>query len=286
MKLPYKVSFPICISALLLISSCELYNPSEPVPAYIHIERFTLTTDEFTQGSNSHKITDACVYVDDQPIGCFELPATFPVISEGVHKVKVIPGIKVNGISASRAQYPFYNRFEQDVDFKVGTTINLSPTTTYNASTDFAFIEEFEAGVTISASSNSDTNMYDISDANVFEGAKSGIGYIDNTRTFFECVTNSPYVLPHGSSPVFLEFNYKSNFQFTVSVIAIGSAGQAIYPVLHINPTTDWNKIYVHLTPVVSGTYTADNYKIVWGMVNNVGLDSAAVVLDNIKLIY
>ena len=123
----YKFLFSFGFFATLLFSSCELYNPSEPIPAYIHIEKFNLTTDYATQGSNSHKITDAWVYVDDQLIGCFELPATFPVITEGTHKVKIVAGIKVNGIASNRGQYPFYNPYEQIVNFEVGKKITLSP---------------------------------------------------------------------------------------------------------------------------------------------------------------
>jgi hypothetical protein len=176
MNTTYKLLLSIGAFATLLLSSCELYNPAEPIPAYIHIQKFNVTTDISTQGSNSHKITDAWVYVDDQIIGCFELPATIPIIAEGNHKVKLSPGIKMNGISADRAQYPFYTRYEQDVDFQKGTTITLSPTVTYNSIADFSFMQDFEtAGTTISTTSFSDTIIKYVTspDPNVFETGTS-----------------------------------------------------------------------------------------------------------------
>ncbi len=284
----HKFFISFAVFSTVLFSSCELYNPAEPTPAYIHIQNFTLTTNAL-QGSNSHKITDAWVYVDDQIIGCFELPVTFPVISEGSHKVKIVPGIKVNGIAANRAQYPFYTSFEQVVDFQVGKTITLSPNVTYKSSATFEFMCDFETvGLTIDTTNYSDSALQILSlpDPNVFEGSKSAIGYTDPTRFRFECATIDAFELPKGGSPVFLEFNYKCNFVLVVSVIAQGTSSIQQFPALYLNPTNGWNKAYVYLTPTVSGAFSADDYKIVWGMSNTIGQDSAAILLDNIKLIH
>ena len=291
MKITYKFLLPFAVFATVLFSSCELYNPAEPIPAYIHIQKFTLTTDNATQGTNSHKITDAWVYVDDQIIGCFELPATFPVIWEGTHKVKIIPGIKVNGIAANRAQYPFYTSHEQDVDFQPGKVITLSPSVRYKTGTNFKFMCDFEGiGSDLDTTQFSDTAIQIMYSAtphpNVFEGTKSLIGYTDPTRFRFECATIDAFVLPTGGAPVFLEFNYKCNYELVVSVIAQGTAAIDQSAALYLNPSNNWNKAYVYLTPNVSGAFTATNYRIAWGMRNLTGQDSAAILLDNIKLIH
>jgi hypothetical protein len=96
---------------------------------------------------------------------------------------------------------------------------------------------------------------------------------------------NQLTTLPKFGAPIFLEFNYKCNYQFTVSLYAYGSGGVSQFPVLHFNPSLDWNKAYLYMTPSVSGAYTADYYKIAWGMINATGEDSIALCLDNIKLI-
>lgn len=285
----YKFLLSFGFFATFLLSSCELYNPSEPIPAYIHIENFNLTTNYATEGSNSHKISDAWVYVDDQLIGCFELPATFPVIAEGTHKVKIIAGIKVNGIASNRGQYPFYSPYIQDVNFEIGKRVTLSPTVTYKSTTTFAFMQDFEgAGLTIDTTAFSDSALQEIvsPDPNVFEGLKSAIGYTDPTRFRFECATVSNYTLPQAGAPVFLEFNYKCNYTLTVSIIARGTTTSGQFVCLNLNPTSYWKKAYIYLTPNVSGTFTAIDYKMVWGFHNTIPLDSAAVMLDNIKLVY
>src|SRR3954471_3898254 len=88
-------------ACLLAFSGC---NKEEPIPVYVHIEKISLVAnpDGFVnsvtgdEGSLSSKISDAWVYVDEQLVGCFELPVTFPVLAEGTHTVKIRAGIKVN----------------------------------------------------------------------------------------------------------------------------------------------------------------------------------------------
>lgn len=286
MRYNYKHFF---LSIFLVTSfiSCELYNPAEPIPAYIHIEKIDLATG-FGQGSDSHKITDAWVYIDEQLVGCFELPATFPVLYEGSHQVKITAGIKVNGIAATRSPYPFFNSVTQAVDLQKGTTVNLSATVSYTAFSDFDFMEDFEGtGIAVDSSAGSDTTLQRLfsPNPNVFEGDASGIAYINANNSFFECISSSAVVLPKGGANVFLELNYKCNHPFIVGVIA-----QPPYYLksgsLTFNPSDTWNKTYVYLTPLVSGS-SATSFKIFFGMVRRAGdADSLAFMLDNIKLVY
>jgi hypothetical protein len=43
-----------------------------------------------SEGSASHKITDAWVYVDDQLVGVWEVPSKIPALEAGEHTVKVV----------------------------------------------------------------------------------------------------------------------------------------------------------------------------------------------------
>ena len=89
-------------------SYCRKFEGSQTIPSYIHIDSITVNCDYFVYGANTSKITDAWVAIDDDIIGCFELPSTFPVLKKGPHKVSIYGGIKRDGISATRAPYPFY----------------------------------------------------------------------------------------------------------------------------------------------------------------------------------
>ena len=285
-KYLFLVKIVVFISFVVFLGACNLFNPTEPIPSYISIDKIDLTTDPISQGSDSHKITDAWVYVDEQLVGCYELPCKFPVLFTGVHNVMIRAGIKVNGIAAIRSPYPFYTSYKQTVDLQAGVVTPMSPTVTYASTADFQFMEDFElAGVIIDTSSTSDTTLQRVYDSNVFEGNSSGVAYLDHQNTFFECVSSQAYTLPKGGSDVFLEFNYKSNHEFVVGVIA-----QPPYYLktasLTYNASANWNKTYLYLTPAISGSAGALQFKIFIGMQNTTGADGVALYLDNIKVVH
>lgn len=290
-SITYKLFITFSIAIVLSISSCELYNPSEPVPAYIHIDKITLSTDFSTEGSNSNKITDAWVYVDDQLIGCFELPASFPVLYEGSHQIKIRPGIKVNGIASTRSPYPFYTIFDTILSLQKGIKLNLTPSVKYRTNMTFSFMEDFEnTGTIISKSPTAGVDTIiqriDAPNPNVFEGNGSGIAYLDKTHTFFEGVSSTSYVLPKSGSDVFLEFNYKCNHEFVVGVFSHSSGSTIKSKALTLNPSANWNKVYVYLTTLVSSSGNATDFNVFFGMLNNTASDSLALLIDNIKLVY
>ncbi len=297
MKNNYKLFFVLSVFCVAIFSSCEIYNPAEPIPAYIHIDKITLAknysgfpnSSTGDEGSLSNKITDAWVYIDEQLIGCFELPVTFPVLYEGSHQIRIRAGIKVNGIAATRAPYPFYNDYNQTIYLGKGSKLNLTPSVTYNSSTHFAIMENFElVGNNMVKTIYSDTTLQTLTypDPNVFEGNKSGIAYLGASGHKFECISVDSFLLPKGGASVFLELNYKSNYSFIIGVKAIGSVSTSQFAALSFNPSTTWNKGYVNLTPTITGAYTANSYKITIGMINNINSDSLVLLLDNIKLVY
>ncbi len=291
---PIKVFIFLSVCIAFALSSCNIYNPAEPIPAYIHIDKIAVSTNsDGSQGSKSSKINDAWVYVDEKLIGCFELPVTFPVLYEGSHQIKIRPGIKVNGIAATRAPYPFYTIYDTTVNnLQKGVKINLNPRVTYRTNMAFNFMEDFENTGTIiskSPAAGVDTviQLIHSPNPNVFEGSASGAAYLDHSRTFFECVSSTSYVLPKNGVDVFLEFNYKCNHEFKVGVFAhMASGGTVKTEALTINPSATWNKAYIYLTPAVSSNFNATDYNILFGMLNSTAEDNVNLMLDNIKLVY
>ncbi|HRS54383.1 MAG TPA: hypothetical protein P5250_06725, partial [Bacteroidales bacterium] len=197
----------ILLLSIFFIASCELINPPEKTPSFVHIQAINLSTNVIEQGTNSSKITDAWVYVDEDIIGAFELPATIPILKTGYHKITIKPGIQLNGTAATRSIYPFYNPIELNIQLVEDQILDLGTlTTTYNNNTKFAWKEDFEqAGITIDPSSKSDTNIKKITDPNkVFEGNGSGIINLDNIKSIFEGISNVAYTLPNDGKSVFL----------------------------------------------------------------------------------
>ena len=149
----------------VVFASCRKFEGSQTIPAYIHIESIVVDslTDYFTYGATTSKITDAWVYVDDDPIGCFELPATFPVLKHGPHKVTVYGGIMSNGIAAARATYPFYKpQIYESLNLVEDSIVNLQPVLNYypiGGGVEKGWMEDFETANTLLPVAGSDTSI-------------------------------------------------------------------------------------------------------------------------------
>ena len=101
-----QMRFSLFFIILLFLFSCEVINNEEDIPSIITIESIEL------DGNHSSKITDAWVYIDNEFKGVFPLPANFPVLNTGELEIIIEAGIKKNGISSSRENYPFFTSFE------------------------------------------------------------------------------------------------------------------------------------------------------------------------------
>ena len=214
LKLILTLALPLC----WLLVSCETFKPENEIPSYIHIDEIKLNTTFSSEGTNSNKITDAWVYIDDQQIGVFELPATFPVIFSGKHKLKIMAGVKMNGVAATRISYPFYKSYEQEIDLELTKTDTIKPSVNYQPGVKFAFMEDFEtAGIKLEKTLVSDTGIYQVSGSDlVFEGSFSGGIFLDDKHIIAKISSTSlsPFSIP-SNSPVFWRWTIKTTRNLT-----------------------------------------------------------------------
>ena len=110
-----RVFFSLVLLNLLLVS-CEK-NDKNMIPSYIKINSISINNSEET-----HNITDAWVYINDNLQGVYELPAHFPVLYTGNQRIRIKAGIKQNGISSTRIPYPFYESFLDTINLVLDST--------------------------------------------------------------------------------------------------------------------------------------------------------------------
>jgi hypothetical protein len=280
------------LSIFLLVCvfcSCNIINPTEKIPAYISIDTFLLNTDVGLQGSNAAKITDAWIYVNDNPIGVFELPCKVPALVEGNSKISIGPGIKSNGIAATRVIYPFYKYYYTEADLIPEGEIKFSPVTTYLDSVNFAFKTNFDdiAGIALEATSKSDTSLQITSSSSeVFEGNGSLKAVLTKDTSYLEFRQLEIMQLPKQGAFVFLEMNYKcNNFLNVILYSNYLSAAPQIDNVLTLTPTDDWNKIYIDLTRYVSTQVNASSYQVYFSALKLGGKEPLVVYMDNLKIV-
>ena len=287
---------------ILLLYACSKDKFKADIPSYLRIEQIDLETESY-QGTNSEKITDVWVTMDGTFLGAFELPSTIPILADGEHNFSIYAGVKANGISATRIRYPFYQMCDlhlklvdayQQLDGNIiqlhrDSTIVVKASTKYSNQTEFLFIEDFEdAGSVMEASEISDTTIIKSSlDSLVFEGYGSGEIHLDSIHDFFEIINAEFISLSSLYNTSMLELNYKCNHSFKIGV-AVKNPGSDVvnkFESLQINPSEEWNKIYVHTTNQVNLGNSSDLFGVFMGSVKSESTESAWFYFDNIKWI-
>lgn len=274
---------------MIQFNSCELLDKQEPIPAYIQIDTMKLQIRHPSEGTKSHKIKDAWLFVDNQLIGAFEMPMVAPVLYEGEKEIKVFAGISDNGIAATPEVYPFYNRYTTTRVLKAGETITVAPNITYDDDAVLV-VEGFEAANLFGddLDGNGETKIR-LESTGRFEGLYSGKVTLNADNPIFEAATSSAYSLYKDDdidSPVYLELNYKNNIPFEIGVM--GFKNNALVDKVYVagfNPKEEWNKVYVNLTSTTSAM-KADNYKIVIYGAKDPDIETCEIFLDNVKLLH
>jgi hypothetical protein len=288
--------FLILVGAVTTFVSCEKLNPAETIPAYIKINAIKLNVPtDGSQGGSQSNFNCAWVYVDEELIGVFELPITFPVLKEGNKKIRIKAGIKQNGISATRVPYPMVINYESTVQLTPKETVEVFPEVSYYPAVVFHWLENFESpDYTLEKTSSGQVQPgLNQTLAEAFEGSKCAKIVLPTNGLRMEIASKQSFNLPKSASPVFLELNFKTNAPITLGVFANIPNNVTQVSSVVLNSTFDdsgiliWKKIYIEMTPEVSSNKNATDFKLFFGAVKTADNSSSEIVfyLDNIKLV-
>ena len=286
-----KTTFPILVAFALLASvaalpSCNIINPEETVPTYLHIDSFAFAAPPTELGSASHKIPTVVVYFNNQNLGVFELPATVPIIADAPGTLRLVPGIDFAGMHNQVTPYSFYLADTFTLQPSPGNIINHLPKTGYRQNVKLLFIEDFETGnafnniiagaTPVSRTSNPDS---------LIEGSYSGLIPIIGNDEIIE-VTHS-LATAFNANPLvesWLEISYRSSVSFSVGLQAIGNTGSDIteYQV-GFNPSAGGNKVYIGIQSFIA-TNQNSKYFILLKPTPEQG-QKGFILLDNIKVL-
>lgn len=289
----------IILSGIVLIlglSACEQFEGDQTVPAYLYIDTIYLEGNPvLEEGFLTHDFRDVWVYVDDQTIGAFELPATIPILQNGKHKVALYAGVIYNGISGTRGNYLFTQpRIYDGMELFIDSVLTRNPTVSYYDNTEFLWVEDFEGAISMVPTSNSDTTLLKTyhDPADPFLGLSSGIGYLTDDKPIIEMTTYDSevpgYEIPTGGIPVFLEIEYNTNNILVVGIFVsnIGSGGITQHPVVVFHSSEGvWKKAYVNLSPAISAYSSSDYFNVYIRSDKVEGVADPVIIVDNLKLL-
>jgi hypothetical protein len=283
------------ISLLFGTFACEIINPEEDIPAYVHIKSFQFNTNPIAEGSAAHSITDAWVFVDNVFLGTYNLPATLPVLATGNQEIRVSAGILDNGIAALPEIYTMYQEYRTTVELAANEEDTIQPVTFYQSNLNFLLQpqEGFEsAGLLIGEDldGNPMSNLLR-TDQEVFEGEFSGHIHLNSDQPSIETgsVRFENVTFPIGAT-VYLELNYKTDVTVVFGVIAYDSFGQRVFAEFNkgVNPKDSWNKIYFNFTEEILSFAGSDQvafYQFCLHSQLGTGEEEGNIYLDNIKWI-
>ena len=273
------------LAKLLLLGSCEVINPTEGIPSYIHIDTIELKISNSSLGSNSSKITDAWVYHENNLIGIYQLPSTIPILGEGMSEVAIAAGIMNNGKVNTRIAYPFYKISTQEVNLKPGSIDTLETNVEYFSASalETYVMEDFEFGNNMEKLSG-DTSIIKIQDANAFNNGTSGYIYLDTVYNEFALKSIDPFKIASAGSTLFLEMDYKCTNNFSIGILVDnGEYLEKRYKITLVD-REEWNKIYINLSNLIYGNTNNDYHLLIGGIIDN-NKSVGEIYIDNLKLI-
>lgn len=287
----YRGIFSVLIILLLATTGCYKFKGDQTIPAYLSVDSVFVNSYYPTQGTNSHKITDVWIYVNDNIVGAFELPALIPVLSQGLNELQIRPGIKLNGISSTRVPYPFYEPIIfDDFDFVPDSARELNAVSAdYYSNLVFAWMEDFEgAGISIEENPASDTSIVKVDRPNSPdpETKFAGAIYLTDDNPIYSGATYNAYPMPRQGSPVLMEVDYKTNNYVNTGLLIREQGGYIKVPLLTLNHSDEWNKIYINLGPNLSLHPQASEYRVYFEAGLDLDKSSSTIYLDNIKVIH
>ncbi|HAT47729.1 MAG TPA: hypothetical protein DCS71_02285 [Flavobacteriales bacterium] len=291
-----KKTMPLLFSmAMLSLTGCRPDQWDLGAPEVLQISDYVLNTTP-AEGTARHKVEEVWVYSETDVVGVYPLPATVTLPGGEPQTLTLVPGIRANGIAATRRTYPFYEVNRVDLDGEPTTEIDHvfegNYVNTQALQTKVILAEDFESANRFLESTNSNVEVQRIIDSeNVFEGDGSGYIRLDSNHTQLNAATHEQfYDLPR-DRPVYLEFHYKCDVGFVVGLEVFGGSQAGRLPILVLNPNCndegcDWNKIYLDLYPALSSMPDAGSFEI--GLNANIPADGTEgnIWIDNFKFVH
>lgn len=300
------------IGIVLVLFSCKKFSGSQEIPAYLRIEPWTLTTNYEHEGAATEAITDAWLYVNGNFQGCYELKnhddgvyVMVPILAKGEKTLHLYPGVKLNGISSTRIQYPFYQADTFKHTFVEGQIGTLTPSTKYfdidNTNMRFKMLEDFEEINNIQSNVKIDTSyshavLEQISHRNnpnawvdpldTINRYRSGHIHLGDSIRRFSLASIELTGFPGAGKYVMMEMDYKCDDEFLIGMY-IWSAQNGLQDkeLYYLKATDTWKKAYINFSPTVTESYYASYFKFyIKGAVDSG--ETADFYFDNIKLIY
>ena len=277
------------LSICVMFTNCTLTDIEQPLPAYLEITDVSITTTQF-QGDPTHKITDVWAYADNQLLGVFELPCKIPILTNGeTTDFLIFPGFRNNGERSRSFTYNVMDQLRFTETMSAGDVIQKSLTFSYKDEAKFDFIEGFEGGshiFTRELDENENSRIIATTEDKK-SGAQSGKISLTEENPLISVASIFDYNrIDNAGLDSYFEMDYKNDIPFFVGAL-YQQEGQLIsQPLIVLNPSDEWNKIYIDFTSILSSP-VIDKYSVyITTDLESLTESTGTIYLDNLKFVH
>lgn len=270
------------IAGIAGLSGCNIINPEEPIPTYVHIEKFDFD-DTNPRGSSSRNITHVWAYVDNQPVGIFDLPVTFPVAITKNSVLTVLPGVDFQGLRGYPVTYPLYAGVDTTLAPRPGETVNWSPATYYLSGSQLLFNETFDQAVRLKFAKRSGDTTLERTTNDVFEGGGSGLFVLGPGHDSVTVLSDSMQLT--AGRAAYIEVDMKGDMQLYVGMRSYRNDGIVFDEYLiRLESEQAWKKFYVGIREFV-GANQGTKFQVLLGTRKKEGQSTGTLRIDNVKVV-
>ncbi len=273
----------------MIFANCTLTDSEQPLPAYLEITDVNIATNQF-QGEPTHKITDVWAYADNQLLGVFELPCKIPILTNGeTTDFLIFPGFRNNGERSRSFTYNVMDQLRFTETLAAGDIIQKSLTFSYKDEAKFDFVEGFEGGshiFTRELDENENSRIITTTEDKK-SGTQSGKISLTEENPLISVASIFDYNrIDNAGLDSYFEMDYKNDVPFFVGAL-YQQEGQLIsQPLIVLNPSDEWNKIYIDFTSILSSP-VIDNYSVyITSDIATLAESSGTIYLDNLKFVH
>lgn len=291
------IIFSIACIALNFVGACR--DADDGIPARIQLDSVELDIDP-VNGNKIHQITGVQVFANQELIGNFELPCKIPIDKLGKVQIDIFPLVFVNGSSTNLTLYGPLNGYRDTLNLTAATTIAVIPKFKHRTTAVFKWLEDFEDNnstlVPISPSPFAGDTVgivrrpFDLNGKFVSESMVYRFCF-ENTDTakFFDAGSFLEFSdLPNNGSPVFFEFDIKTDLPVQLALKRRSPSATDLVPYMLINPTEGkWKRFYVNLFFELTNQPAGTSVRIFFDV--NKPANSVAnreILFDNLRLSY
>lgn len=272
---------------LAVFTGCGISDNEAPIPFYLDLQSPSVKSPS-DPINDTHKITEAWVFVDNQIIGLFPLPAKVPVVfSDNEVEITILAGIRNNGMNDTPVFYPFYKSIATKIKPVANELINIPLNFEYVNTAKLSINESFEDGNIFSVDlDNKPETFLGVTSDDTALGSKSGVVTLSRNLSFIE--VGSAKIIRKGENArgqSYIEFDYKGDGEIAVGIAKSRSGFLNIEYFLFVPGKNDWNKIYVDVTDKLS-TDDYDSYFPIIAFTKTGTSQESKLYIDNYKHVH